>query len=97
MKMNCWECMGCGRHIQNDKGICPATVDARLDGIYGGKNAGRACWLVKDTLCGGRSDGKFKDKIKKCSNCGFYNRVMKEEGKGFIISINALKEVWMQK
>ena len=54
---NCWEFKSCGRQPGgsrvSDLGTCPASTEARIDGSNQGKNAGRACWFVAGTLCGG--------------------------------------------
>jgi hypothetical protein len=46
-KLNCREIKKCGREPGGAKvkglGICPASTEERLDGIYRGKNGGRAC------------------------------------------------------
>ena len=47
---NCWEHKKCGREPGGSEteslGVCPAAVESRLDGVHGGRNAGRACWIV---------------------------------------------------
>jgi len=82
-KNNCWEFTNCGREKGGensiDFGICPASVSIQLDGINGGKSAGRACWLVKDTFC----DDSIGMKFHTCSKCSFYKFVQKEEGTSF--------------
>ena len=56
-KKNCWEYMSCGRgpgsRRVGDCGICPVAKAQALDGVHGGCGAGRACWVVAGTLCGG--------------------------------------------
>jgi len=42
-------------------------------------NAGRACWVVAGTNCGGRVQGTFAEKEKNCLNCEFYMLVCEEE------------------
>ncbi|GBE00072.1 hypothetical protein BMS3Abin07_02118 [bacterium BMS3Abin07] len=46
-KLNCWEFKRCGRQPggehEIDLGVCPATVEGRLDGVHDGVTAGRAC------------------------------------------------------
>lgn len=86
--MNCWEFMGCGRNEGGsrvlDLGVCPAAVEKRLEGIHGGNNAGRACWVIAGTLCGGEVQGTFAKKCVTCIECDFYKFVSTEEGKGFM-------------
>lgn len=83
MKKNCWEIKNCGRHPSGDMsdslGVCPAAVEAEFDGLNSGTNAGRYCWKVAGTLCGGRVQGTFASKILGCARCDFYQQVKKEE------------------
>jgi len=99
-KMNCWEVMGCGRQPGGDKvgelGACPAAAEARLDGVHGGENAGRACWAVAGTLCGGTVRGIFAAKYRDCLNCLFYKRVMAEEGRQLVPSKDLVVKLRMK-
>ncbi len=83
MKQNCWEFKKCGRELGGEKteelGVCPVAVEARADGIHDGKNAGRCCWAVAGTFCGGELQGTFAQKCQECSICDFYKKVVKEE------------------
>lgn len=83
MKKNCWEVKNCGREVGGSKaaelGVCPASTESRLDGVHGGKNAGRACWILKDTLCGGGVQSNLAVKLGKCVACEFYKSVMGTE------------------
>lgn len=76
---NCWEFMGCGREPGGEKaaelGVCPAADDQSYDGINGGKCAGRICWAVAGTCCGGRVQGSFAEKRASCLSCDFYRLV----------------------
>jgi hypothetical protein len=82
-KLNCWEFKKCGRQPGGPKaqelGICPATVHQALDGSHHGKNAGRSCWVVAGSLCGGKIQGTYAQKLLNCWRCEFMNRVKKEE------------------
>jgi len=85
--MNCWEFMKCGREAggknAEKQGICPAYRDKRLHRVHEGMNAGRACWMIAGTNCGGRVQGTFAEKEKDCLNCEFYRLVcMEESAKG---------------
>ncbi len=97
MKKNCWEYKGCGRERggKNEKklGLCPATVDARLNGVHGGVNAGRACWVMAGTFCEGEVQGTFAQKYRDCVLCDFYQLVRKEEGSNYEISLQLLKKL----
>ena len=82
-KMNCWEFKKCGRQPGGPKaaelGVCPATMYADLDGAHGGKNAGRACWAIAGSLCGGKIQGTYAQKLHNCWRCEFMNKVKQEE------------------
>lgn len=82
-KLNCWEHKKCGRqpggHKAHELGVCAVTTFHELDGAHGGKNAGRACWAVAGSLCGGRVQGTYADKLHNCWKCDFMNTVQKEE------------------
>lgn len=87
-KKNCWEVMKCGREpggkYASHFGVCPATGDTTNGGVHGGKNAGRACWMVAGTSSGGKPEGTFVEKCLECSKCRFYKRVKREEGENFM-------------
>ncbi len=97
MKKNCWEVMCCGREPGGTKakelGICPVTTDRRLHGTHGGKNAGRACWVIAGTFCEDKVQGTFAQKYQDCTACEFYRMVLKEEGTGHQSSLVLLKKL----
>lgn len=97
MKTNCWEQKSCGREAGGKNaaalGICPATTEIRLNDVHGGKNAGRACWTIKNTLCGGQVQGSYGDKFKNCQQCDFYKQVRQEEGLNYINSVILLDRI----
>jgi len=82
-KLNCWEHKKCGRqpggHKVQELGICPASVNQELTGAHGGKAAGRACWAVVGSLCGGKIQGTYAQKLNNCWRCDFMNAVKREE------------------
>jgi hypothetical protein len=86
-KLNCWEFKGCGRQPGGNKsgelGVCPAATDSKLDGLHGGENAGRACWLVAGTMCSGKVQGTFAQKYGSCEECDFFKAVMEKERPAF--------------
>ena len=86
-KMNCWEAKQCGRQPEGVKaeelGVCPASTEIRLDGVHDGKNAGRTCWAVAGSLCGGKIQGTYAEKYRDCSKCDFYMKVKSEENSHF--------------
>jgi hypothetical protein len=89
-KQNCWEVKKCGRipggTHEKDLGVCPAHGAKKLDAVHEGRNAGRACWVVAGTLCGGSVQGTFANKYSNCEKCDFYKLVKKEEGFSFQLS-----------
>ena len=59
----CWEYMECGRDVNNEV-KCPAYP-----------HFGQVCWAVAGTLCSGKVQGTFAQKIDDCRNCRFYRKV----------------------
>lgn len=87
MKQNCWEFKNCGRNPGGAKvaemGVCPAASTASSNGLNGGSNAGRICWAIAGTFCGGKVQGSFADKQASCLGCEFFKSVKGEEGSVF--------------
>ena len=83
VKLNCWEHKKCGRqpggHRSEEMGVCPAATHEELDSAHSGKNAGRACWVVAGSLCGGKLQGTYAKKLLNCWRCDFMNMVKREE------------------
>ncbi len=88
-KRNCWEFMRCGKEVHGlyaaELGVCPAALELRLDGMHGGKNGGRACWMMGGALCGGSAPSSFIRKRKVCHDCAFYRSVKDEEGDDYFL------------
>ncbi len=93
-KSNCWEVKRCGRQPggrnADELGVCPAATEKKLDGVHGGLNAGRACWVVSGTLCRGSVQGTFAKKFSDCQSCDFYVIVKKQESPFFKLSATLL-------
>lgn len=87
LKANCWEFKKCGREPGGLKavelGVCPSAITSKYDGVHGGKNAGRICWVVAGTLCKGEVQGSFAQKIGNCQKCDFHLHVLSEEMNNF--------------
>jgi len=83
MKQNCWEFKKCGRQPggpkAHDLGVCPVTTNPELNGVHGGKYAGRACWALAGSLCGGKVQGTYAQKLNNCWRCEFMIAVKKDE------------------
>ncbi len=96
-KLNCWEFKKCGRQPQGAKvselGLCPASVEGRLDGAHDGTNAGRSCWVVSGTFCKGEVQGTFAQKFRNCEICDFYAAVKSEEYPRFMLSAILLSKM----
>ena len=96
-KLNCWETTKCGRERggthEQAMGVCPASVEGRLNEVHGGKNAGRACWVIAGTMCDGTVQGSFAKKLASCKVCGFYKQMEQEEGGDFFSSTVLLKKI----
>jgi hypothetical protein len=96
---NCWESEKCGREpngINAGKtGVCPAAIETKLDGVHGGRNAGRACWVVAGTLCRcrGKVQGVFARKYTTCMDCDFYQKVQEENFTNFQLSVVLLQRL----
>jgi len=96
-KLNCWEFKKCGRQPGGEKakelGVCPATIYEELDGVHDGDNAGRSCWILAGTMCGGKVQGTFAQKYENCELCDFFRSVKEEEGAAYQLSIVLLNKV----
>ncbi len=96
-KINCWEFKKCGREPNGSKvdelGICPSSTEEILDGVHGGKNSGRACWVVGGTLCEGKIQGTFAKKFNNCLECNFFKTVKEEEGPNLVMAIVLLNKL----
>jgi hypothetical protein len=77
-RQNCWEFKNCGRG-PNGKNDCPAARESDLNGVHGGVNGGRACWVSAGTRSGSATTGTFAKKLKECLRCDFYMLVEMEE------------------
>jgi methyl-accepting chemotaxis protein len=64
--LNCWEYKKCGREAGGAKagelGVCAAYPDH-----------GRDCARIAGTLCGGKVQGSFAQKLANCMQCKFMN------------------------
>ena len=88
-KINCWEHKNCGRQPggikEKELGVCPAAISFTYNGKNGGKEAGRFCWKVAGTFCGGKIQGTFAEKIMSCTQCDFFKQVRSEEGESLVV------------
>ena len=59
----CWEHMQCKQDVNHDES-CPAYP-----------HFGKICWAVAGTLCAGKIQGTYAQKIHDCHRCGYYRMV----------------------
>ncbi len=87
-KQNCWEVKKCGRQpgggSTSEHGVCPAATNVSHNGVNQGQKAGRYCWAVAGTLCGGKVQGDYAAKRVSCMSCEFFSKVKSEEAKQFV-------------
>ncbi|MBI5740981.1 MAG: hypothetical protein HZA16_09685 [Nitrospirae bacterium] len=85
-KLNCWEFKKCGRNAGGgETGACPAATDVSCTGLNDGNKAGRICWAVAGTFCGGKVQGDFAKKSVSCMSCDFFRTVKREQGEKFLL------------
>jgi hypothetical protein len=83
-KLNCWEFMKCGREGRNGKkvrsDICPVASSASGNGLNGGLNGGRICWMIAGTCCNRNGGCSARNRKSSCVSCEFRSMVIKQEG-----------------
>jgi len=81
-KLNCWEFKKCGREPGgrnvSQYGVCSIPLARDCDGINGGKNCGRACWLWRELACVKIMQKCSVQEIRECRECDFYLFVKKK-------------------
>jgi hypothetical protein len=80
--INCWEFKKCGRESGginvSEFGVCPVAIEHKLNGIHGGKNGGRCCWVFYGAFsCGIENPKEPDEQIAVCRKCNFYMMVKK--------------------
>lgn len=93
-KPNCWEVKACGKciTIAGDE-ACPVCKETKAHGIHDGVNAGRTCWVIPHTKCGGSTQGSFGSKFDNCVVCNFYKMVKEQERGSFQLSVIILSKL----
>ena len=94
MKKNCWEvkaCERCAKAVGDES--CPVCKEIGLNGVHGGINGGRACWVIPHTRCGGTVQGRFGQKFSNCMECEFYRMVKAEEKGNFQLTATILSNM----
>lgn len=102
-KKNCWEFKKCGREPGGPRsaelGVCPVTTHEELHGAHDGKNGGRACWVIAGSLCGGKVQGTYAQKLNNCWRCDFFTQVKMEEdpsANGFCATRLGMERVFLR-
>ena len=97
MKKNCWEFKKCGRQPGGENtselGICPVAIQEEAHRLNSGINGGRSCWAIEGTLCGGKVQGTYAQKLGNCMDCDFYEKVRQEEGENYKGTKDIIKEL----
>jgi hypothetical protein len=95
-KKNCWEFKNCGKHksgVSGDSSPCQVPKMSMYDGVNGGKNGGRVCWIIADSACDGNVQVTFHHKLETCAVCDFYKTVKEEEGGNPSIPLDVLRSI----
>lgn len=96
-RKNCWEHFKCGRQPGGDKtvelGVCPAATEEKLHGTNEGINGGRSCWAIAGTLCKGKTQGSYAQKLGDCLRCEFYASVRQDQGGSLITTKDILNKL----
>jgi hypothetical protein len=72
-KLNCWDLKKCCKETDNSNNIFQVKKELNADGLNGGINGGRVCWIIMESHC--------KQKAQNaCFQCEFHYKVMAEEG-----------------
>ena len=84
VKYNCWEFMKCGREVGGSKtgqsGVCPIATTLDANGLNGGTNAGRICWVIASTVSNDKAKCTDLHRERRCFQCQFRYKVLMEEG-----------------
>jgi hypothetical protein len=91
-KKNCWEFKNCGKN-EDGSSNCPVPRMSMYEGVNGGKNGGRVCWIIADSACDCDVQSTFHHKLKTCSACDFYKAVKEEEEGKPSIPLDVLRKI----
>ena len=101
LRMNCWEYMASGRHRDGSgkEGCsqCPVPQMTNYDGINGGRNGGRACWIITGTLGDRDVQMTFSHKLATCLKCNVYIAIKEEEGDNLCLPIDISEHIFNEK
>ncbi|HEY3322600.1 MAG TPA: hypothetical protein VGP72_19240 [Planctomycetota bacterium] len=74
MAFKCWEFTKCGHEPNGSNtgrdGVCPAAASHKAEDCQ--------CWVVMGTLCHGKVQSQFTDKLKSCLQCDFFKYLSRQ-------------------
>jgi len=73
--LNCWEIKKCDRQLVGKK------ANKLVECIASKEEMGHSCWAVAGTLCCGKTQGAFAQKIEFCTSCEVYEIYNRSKGK----------------
>lgn len=76
--MKCGE--GNGIYDAGHKSACPIANNKTANGLNGGVNGGRICWVIADSCCNEQIPCITNKRKDPCFSCEFRYKVMNEEG-----------------
>ena len=82
-KYNCWEFMKCGKCPSkngNKSSICPVASETSANGLNGGIDGGRLCWVITADGCMDKVKCSDLHQGDFCYQCEFRYKVKNEEG-----------------
>ncbi len=83
-KLNCWEYMECGRGPggfgTHEAGVCNIAKEIAANGLNGGVNGGRLCWLIAEKCSSEEVKCSNYHNKNSCFSCKFRYKVSAEEG-----------------
>ncbi len=75
--------MRCGREPGGahaaELGVCPVTTKTSANGLNGGVNGGRVCWVIENNCCQNALKEIGRNKKSSCMRCEFHISVKSEE------------------
>jgi hypothetical protein len=76
--------MQCGREpggkYKNKYETCPVSTKAVANGLNGGENGGRICWIIAESGCKCKVKCSVRNVRHSCFQCEFRYKIMAEEG-----------------
>jgi hypothetical protein len=83
-KYNCWDFMKSGKGPSGNRSekydVCPIASESAANGLNGGENGGRICWIIAENGCKCNVKCSVRNIGHSCFQCEFRYKVMAEEG-----------------